>query len=130
MAQTTTCFLVDDDIDDQEIFALALQRVDTSIACIFANDGLDALKKLHQDETFIPHYIFIDLNMPRMNGRQCLIEIKKINRLDNVPVIIYSTSSEPADILETKALGATDYVAKPPSISMLTKTLTQIFRQY
>ena len=130
MAQKTTCFLVDDDIDDQEIFALALQRVDTSIACIFANDGLDALKKLHQDETFIPHYIFIDLNMPRMNGRQCLIEIKKINRLDQVPVIIYSTSSEPTDILETKALGATDYVAKPPSISMLTKTLAQIFRKY
>lgn len=130
MTQPTTCFLVDDDIDDQEIFAIALQRIDSSIACVFANDGIDALRKLHQDETFVPQYIFLDLNMPRMNGRQCLVEIKKINRLESVPIIVYSTSSEYNDIVETKALGATDYLAKPPSITMLTNSLSQIFQKY
>ena len=109
MTQPTTCFLVDDDIDDQEIFAIALQRIDSSIACVFANDGIDALRKLHQ---------------------QCLVEIKKINRLESVPIIVYSTSSEYNDIVETKALGATDYLAKPPSITMLTNSLSQIFQKY
>ncbi|OIN59183.1 response regulator [Arsenicibacter rosenii] len=130
MAQQKMCFLVDDDIDDQEIFAMALHKVDPAIACIFANDGIDALTKLQQDQSFIPHYIFLDLNMPRMNGRQCLVELKKIDRLSQVPVIMYSTSSEQKDISETKALGATDYVAKPPSISILTQALTHIFAKY
>nr|WP_293833261.1 response regulator [uncultured Arsenicibacter sp.] len=130
MDQHKTCFLVDDDVDDQEIFALALQKVDPAITCLFANDGIDALTKLRQDESFIPHYIFLDLNMPRMNGRQCLIELKKITRLSLVPVIMYSTSSELKDIQETKALGATDYVAKPPSISILTQALAHIFAKY
>ncbi len=130
MTQHKMCFLVDDDVDDQEIFALALRKVDPDINCLFANDGIDALSKLQQDESFIPDYIFLDLNMPRMNGRQCLIELKKIDRLSHVPVIMYSTSSEQKDIHETKSLGATDYVAKPPSISTLTQALAHIFAKY
>ncbi|MCF6408098.1 response regulator [Chitinophaga filiformis] len=129
MQEKIICFLIDDDHDDQEIFSLALNAIDEDIACITANDGVDALNKLRKDRGFTPHFIFLDLNMVRMNGRECLKEIKKIPHLNNIPVIIYSTSTEQKDITETKLLGASDYIVKPPSISILTKRLEQVLRK-
>jgi CheY-like chemotaxis protein len=85
-----TCFLVDDDVDDLEIFTLAVEDLRINVNCVTAADGIDALEKLRNDEAFVPDFIFLDLNMPRMNGKQCLLEIKKIERLSSTPVIIYS----------------------------------------
>jgi CheY-like chemotaxis protein len=124
-----TCFLIDDDTDDHEIFILALMDIDKSIRCVTANDGQMALNKIRQDEKFIPDYIFMDLNMPRMNGRQCLVEINKIPRLRNVPVFIYSTSSAPNDVIETKNLGAAGFISKPSTIDELTEMLVGIFEK-
>jgi CheY-like chemotaxis protein len=118
-----TCFLIDDDKDDQEIFMLALEDMDINVSCITANDGNEALLKFAQDETFLPNFIFLDLNMPRINGKQCLIEIKKIDHLKDVPVIIYSTSSAQKDKVETEMLGAAAFITKPSSISEFTKIL-------
>jgi DNA-binding response OmpR family regulator len=129
MQEKIICFLIDDDDDDQEIFSLALNTIDENISFVSANDGVEALDKLHVDNAFTPHFIFLDLNMVRMNGRECLREIKKIPRLNNIPVIIYSTSSEQKDITETILLGAADYIVKPPSISILTKRLEQVLRR-
>ena len=122
------CFLIDDDDDDQEIFSLALSNIDESIRCITANDGVDALSKLNLEDQFTPNFIFLDLNMVRMNGRECLVEIRKIPRLNDVPVIIYSTSSEQKDIIETRVLGAADYIVKPPSMALLEKRLEQVLK--
>ncbi len=127
MDPSITCLLIDDDQDDQEIFALAAKKVGTPINCAFADDGSDALRKLQQDDTFTPQYIFLDLNMPGINGRQCLTELKKINRLKHTPIIIYSTSSESRDILETKQLGASGFITKPTLVSALTDQLAQLF---
>jgi DNA-binding response OmpR family regulator len=124
-----TCFLIDDDDDDQEIFTLALNNIDEAINCFTANDGIEALDKLNRDNNFTPDFIFLDLNMVRMNGLECLVEMKKINRLQNIPIIIYSTSSEQKDILATKQLGAADYIVKPPSMSQLEKRLEQVLRR-
>jgi CheY-like chemotaxis protein len=121
-----TCFLVDDDVDDLEIFSLAVEDLNGSIRCVTAVDGIDALDKLRKDESFTPDYIFLDLNMPRMNGKQCLSEIKKIERLTSIPVIIYSTSSNRKDIDETLKLGATHFLTKPSSISILTRELSTL----
>jgi len=129
MQEKIICFLIDDDHEDQEIFSLALNAIDEDIDCVTASDGVDALDKLRIDRGFTPHFIFLDLNMVRMNGRECLKEIKKIPHLNNIPVIIYSTSAEQKDITETKLLGATDYIVKPPSISILTKRLEQVLRK-
>jgi CheY-like chemotaxis protein len=129
MQEKIICFLIDDDDDDQEIFSMALNTIDENISFVTANDGIEALDKLHVDNGFTPHFIFLDLNMVRMNGRECLREIKKIPRLNNIPVIIYSTSSEQKDITETILLGAADYIVKPPSISILTKRLEQVLRK-
>lgn len=129
MHEKITCFLIDDDDDDQEIFSLALNNIDEAINCVTANDGIDALNQLSLNDDFIPDFIFLDLNMVRMNGRECLVEIKKIQRLQQVPIIIYSTSSEQKDISETKELGAADYIVKPPSMTQLEKRLEQVLRR-
>jgi DNA-binding response OmpR family regulator len=130
MQEKIVCFLIDDDDDDQEIFSLAVSNIDDQIKCVTANDGVEALKMLNQDTQFKPNFIFLDLNMARMNGKDCLVELRRMDRLKDVPVIIYSTSSEQRDIQETRQLGATDYIVKPPSMTMLEKRLEQVLRKY
>jgi iron complex outermembrane receptor protein len=129
MSKHTTVFLIDDDVDDQEIFSLALSRANESAECIFANDGIFALEKISEDDQFTPDFIFIDMNMPRMNGSQCLAEIKKIERFKNVPVYIYSTASDPTSLIENKKLGAEDTIVKPSDINVLTRTLAKILKK-
>ena len=122
MRRATTCLLIDDDADDREIFSLALSEADPGIECVMAGSGFDALEKL-KPEAFVPDFIFLDLNMPGMTGRECLKEIRRMDRLDNIPVIVYSTSSVNRDIQDTRKMGANDYISKPTSISELTAIL-------
>jgi CheY-like chemotaxis protein len=86
-----TILLVDDDQDDAYIFNEAIVTIDPNIKCIHVIDGIEALQIL---EDMTVDIIFLDLNMPRMNGKECLEEIRKRNRLKDIPVIIYSTSPE------------------------------------
>lgn len=118
-------FFIDDDADDQEIFGMAISEIDPSIRCVFANDGIDALEKLRVI-TPLPDCIFIDLNMPRMNGKECLAEIRKIERLNEIPIYIYSTSVDPKLVDECKELGAKQFIVKPPGLHLLTDILRQI----
>ncbi len=129
MQHNPTVFLIDDDTDDQEIFGLAIEKTNVKADCVYANDGIQALEKLNGDESFLPDYIFIDMNMPRMNGQQCLSEIKKIERLKDVPVFMYSTSADPECISENIQLGAEDFIVKPSSISELTIILKRILQE-
>jgi CheY-like chemotaxis protein len=119
-----TCFIIDDDPDDREIFAMALDSIG-GLQCEMAANGIQALEKLKTGE--IPSYIFLDLNMPLMSGKDCLVEMNRIPQLKHVPIIIYSTSSENRDIKETKELGAFDYIVKPTSLTELVSILTGIF---
>lgn len=125
-----TCLLIDDDADDLEFFSMAMQRLNKQVHCIAYDDAIEALKELSADANFLPDFIFLDLNMPRMQGKQLLREMKKLEHLSNVPFIIYSTSSESHDVEETKALGAVDYVVKAPSIKLLSERLEQVINLY
>ena len=122
--------LIDDDLDDQEIFCMAAKDVDENIECLCENGGIEALAKLTSDVSFVPDCIFIDVNMPRMNGRQCLIEIKKINRLAAVPIYMCSTSSDANVIADTKRLGAVDFIVKPSTLAEFTKTLSSVLNVF
>lgn len=126
MNASMTCFLVDDDVDDQEIFESALKEIDPSIKCIIANDGTEALTRLSTDKRFTPDYIFLDLNMPGINGKQCLAEIKKDSRFHSTPVIIYSTTVSERDMEEINSLGAKTFFTKPSRFSELCSTLSDI----
>jgi CheY-like chemotaxis protein len=122
-----TYLLIDDDEDDLEIFGLAL--ADACITCrlVTATNGLQALDLFLADDTFLPDFIFIDLNMPLMNGKQFLATIKSSTVLRHIPAIIYTTSSHRKDIDETMALGAAHFLVKPTKVACLTKILTKLF---
>lgn len=115
--------LIDDDLDDQEIFQLALNEVDPDIQCAFATDGILGLRYLEQHMSELPDFIFLDLNMPRMGGMEFLKEIKKTEELSQIPIIIYSTSSEPLFVKQTQELGASGYIVKPSTLRALIHSL-------
>ena len=121
------CLLIDDDQDDQEIFSMALEDINSDIQCIMVSNGIAALEKLNAKKPLIPDYIFIDVNMPKMNGMECLREIQKLEHLKNAHVFMYSTSSDEKMIERSKALGAKDFIVKPPGLALLTERLMQVF---
>jgi CheY-like chemotaxis protein len=102
--------------------------MDHTIECFTASNALIALELLTQSPPLQPDFIFLDLNMPRINGRQCLAEIKKIPHLANTPVIIYTTSSPEKDKIETLYAGASGFITKPSDIPHLTELLSQLFQ--
>jgi CheY-like chemotaxis protein len=114
--------LIDDDEDDQEIFMMAVNEVSKKAECVALSDASMALKKLENKEV-VPDVIFLDLNMPIMNGQQFLVEIKKRDSLKNIPVIVFSTSFHQATIDLTKELGAKDFITKPNNLPALIKIL-------
>jgi CheY-like chemotaxis protein len=119
-------FIIDDDVEDQEIFVEALKEVNPSIICYNAMNGEDALRQLTMDVMMLPDLIFLDMNMPKLNGKQVLRELKKTRSLINIPVIMYSTSFAPRDIEEIKELGAVFYLLKPSRFDDLCTALTKI----
>ncbi|HVE60704.1 MAG TPA: response regulator [Chitinophagaceae bacterium] len=112
-------FIVDDDADDIDFFSDALREVDPSIKCVSATNGEEALQKLKAWTGPLPDFIILDLNLPRMNGKKCLTEIKKTEILNGIPVVIYSTATEKNIIEEMKTLGAAYFISKPNRLSVL-----------
>ena len=115
----------DDDIDDCALVVEALERIDPMIECTMVNDGKQALTLLTEDEA-LPDYIFLDVNMPVMDGKNCLIEIKKDERLRDIPVVIYSTTQNESEIEELYAIGAQEYLRKPNSFNDLCFSLKEV----
>ena len=120
-----SCFLIDDDQDDREIFALALKKANAGYVCDFAKNGREAIEAVHSCDV-VPSYIFVDLNMPLISGGECVEAFKKIRRLKDVPIIVYTTSSLTKDVSEIQHLGATHYLVKPTSFSGLVTVLESI----
>ena len=110
-----TILLVDDDADDRKLFFEAVRDVDNSITCLTAIDGKEALHYLNDTNNAVPDFIFLDLRMPGLSGRQCLVEIKMQARLASVPVIVYTTSRDEKESLLLKELGAAHFMSKPVS---------------
>ncbi|NUY79480.1 response regulator [Flavobacterium sp. MAH-1] len=127
MASPRRCLFIDDDADDQEFFCDAALSIDPQIECIFADNGIEAMTKLN-DSAFTPDFIFIDMNMPQMNGRETLSEIRKMDRLNMAAVYMYSTAAAPRITEEIMALGATDFLIKPSSVKGLQEMLGKILK--
>jgi DNA-binding response OmpR family regulator len=119
-------FLVDDDAEDQEIFVDAVKEIDNSILCFCLHGGDDALQSFREQKDHLPDIIFLDLNMPKVNGKQLLAELKKIETLRNTPMIMYSTFFGENDIAEIKGLGAAHHLVKPTKFDELRNSLSFI----
>lgn len=123
MTEPLICLLIDDDHDDSEMFQLAIERTRIPVDCVVAHNAIQALKLLRDDEEMIPDFIFVDLNMPLMNGRECIIELRKIGKLRDSTIIVYSTSSNKQEIKEMLELGAAHFITKPSDINLLEQAL-------
>src|SRR6478609_2341852 len=99
-----TLFYADDDPEEIELFCFALKEIDSSIRCVTASNGEEALAILERHEK--PALIFLDLNMPLFDGHQVLTELKRNNKLKNVPVVIYSSTDDEQSKNEVLKLGA------------------------
>ncbi|HRI60865.1 MAG TPA: response regulator [Saprospiraceae bacterium] len=116
MFRSKNILIVDDDADDRFMFREALREINASFICIECENGKDALELLSAQNAVLPDYIFLDLNMPPLNGYQFLSAIKKRKNLCHIPVIIYTTSRYESDKEETKRLGAAHFISKPCSL--------------
>lgn len=130
MLEIKKCVLIDDDTDDHELFSIAVRSINPNIKCQFAYDGCEGLELLEREKNNPPDCIFLDLNMPKMGGKECLSEIKKQGVLRDIPVVIFSTSSHPEDSEEAKSLGAAAFMTKPYRTSELTAMLKDFFNSY
>ncbi|HEY0655381.1 MAG TPA: response regulator [Chryseosolibacter sp.] len=122
-------FIIDDDIEDQEIFIEAVKEVSDEIHCSSSTSGEEALQHLEHESKKLPDLIFLDLNMPKLNGKQVLREIKNVPVLKDIPVIMYSTSFAPRDIEEIERMGAAHHLLKPSRFNDLCAALNTILRK-
>ena len=121
--------VVDDDCDDTELFAEAVGSVDASVSCLNALDGREALNKLFNHQLEKPDLIFLDINMPVMNGWQFLSSLKGSDGLKEIPVIMYSTSSDRLAVKKALSSGALCFFTKPNNFQLL-KTILRVVLDY
>ena len=126
MGKPIHVLLIDDDADDSFLFLEALKRLEHDTEYKYFEGGHAALNFL-SSSNHLPDYIFLDMNMPRMNGLEVLAEIKKQTALQHIPVIIYSTSAYEDHQREARKLGASLYVTKPYQVAELKKAILMVF---
>jgi DNA-binding response OmpR family regulator len=120
------CFLIDDDLDDQDLFCYVLNEIDPNIRCEVANSGEEALDRFQAHPQLIPDFIFIDVNLVLMNGFVCLKELKKFNQLAHSKMIMYSTNPDEKLRSQSIELGALQYIVKSPHLQQLKEQLSRI----
>jgi len=118
-------FHIDDDDDDIDFFATAIDQLSSAVSYFSFTDADDALQKLITGEV-LPDVIFLDLNMPVINGQEFLSRVKSSESLQDIPVIILSTSSDSYTIQQLKTQGAIDFLTKPSGM----KELVALLRPY
>jgi CheY-like chemotaxis protein len=118
--------LADDDEDDRLFFKEAFEEIKIKTRVKTVNDGVELMNHLKKNGNELPQILFLDLNMPRKNGIDCLLEIKRSDYLKDIPVAIYSTSASEEDIEDTFVKGANVYIKKPSDFGTLKKILEEV----
>lgn len=116
-------FLVDDDYEDHEIFKMAFDKVEDSYHLVTVDNGIEAIETFKNDSNFKPDIIFLDVNMPRMNGKDCIRELRRMETIAHIPMILYSTHDGHKEVIEAQEAGASDFMTKPASITEFTRSL-------
>lgn len=120
--------LADDDEDDRLFFKEAFEEIKIKTKVKMVNDGVELMNHLTQPDIILPHILFLDLNMPRKTGMDCLLEIKNIDFLKDIAIAIYSTSASEEDIEDTFVKGANVYIKKPNDFGILKKILEEVIK--
>jgi len=110
--------LADDDMDDRMFFKMALKKVSVPTDLTTVEDGERLIQFLNQNQNNLPDVIFLDLNMPRKNGNECLLIIKQDKNLSHIPIVIYSTSLHDDVADELYKNGAHYYLQKPNVVDL------------
>lgn len=118
--------LADDDEDDRMIFQDAINEVKVKTKITVVNDGVQLMEYLQETRDELPHIVFLDLNMPRKGGIECLKEIRGDANLKDLSIAIYSTSASEEDIEDTFVKGANVYIKKPNDFPTLVKVLEEV----
>jgi CheY-like chemotaxis protein len=127
--------LADDDKDDCFLFREALSELSIPTDLEIVYDGEQLMDHLNDNADNLPDVLFLDLNMPRKNGFECLSEIKHNDKLKELPVIMFSTSYPrdmhyENDIMKLLyKIGARDYIRKPENFNLLKEVINKILEE-
>jgi len=118
--------LADDDKDDRFFFQQAISQIDKEARLTTVNDGEKLMLWFLDNMDNLPDILFLDLNMPRLNGFTCLEQIRQNRKLSHLFVAIYSTSTSPQDIKEAFDKGANIFINKPNSFEDLRNVIRKV----
>lgn len=133
--RVNTVLIAEDDPDDRILIRDALEDSRLLSDQYFVEDGEELMEFLHQEGRYRegsprPEVILLDLNMPRMDGREALQAIKKDPRLRRIPVIVFTTSKAQEDISHSYDLGANSFITKPASYEGMIEVLRTLGRYW
>jgi CheY-like chemotaxis protein len=117
--------IIDDDSDDRFFFKEALGMMFSTVECIEAKGCMDAFELLNLQEE-LPHFIFLDINMPRIDGHECLRQLKSHEKFKNIPVVVYSTHFSKKSENELINLGASSCLEKAMDLKTLPKQILKV----
>jgi CheY-like chemotaxis protein len=120
--------LADDDADDRMLFEEALREICKQARFVSSIDGFDLLDRLQETYPPPPDVIFLDINMPRLNGLECLDKIKSNINYKSIPIVIFSTSNSEENINNAYSRGANHYIQKPCNFKDLIKIIEKVYR--
>ena len=115
--------LADDDLDDCRFFKEALEALPLTTKLTTVNDGEELMTYLLENTDHLPHVLFLDINMPRKDGFECLTEIKHHDKLKDLPVVMFSTSNAQDKINILFNTGADVYIRKPSNFAQLVQVI-------
>lgn len=118
--------LADDDEDDILFFTDAFDELKINTKVNTFKDGEALMNYLNDEGALMPNVLFLDLNMPKKTGIECLTEIKTNSKMSDIAIAIYSTSASEEDIEKTFVLGANIYIKKPNDFKKLKKILSEV----
>lgn len=129
MEHNHTVLCIDDDADDLKLLHEALMNSGNDFQVIEAHDGLEGIRRLHElkNAGHLPCLIVLDVNMPRMDGRETFRRIRTDETLGSIPVVVFSTSSSHVDKLFFSGENV-EYITKPVSVEPLEEIASRMLR--
>ena len=115
--------LADDDETDRILFKEAFEELKIQTTVHTFDNGVQLMDYLNKNDNRLPHLLFLDLNMPRKSGLECLKEIRRDKKIKDISIAIYSTSNSEKDMEETFLNGANIYIHKPNDFNVLKQIL-------